>query len=1236
MMRAQTIRAALLLAIAVFCRQDLGAKAAETPRPRKIVLIAGPLDRSHPPATHEYEKTVQLIKHCLDHSPNVKGVRTEIHFNGWPRNPGTLDTADTIVLVTSGAGGRGVDHPLLQGDRMKVIDKQMKRGCGLVLIHWSVFVPQGEVAEHILDWVGGHFDYESGPRPQGWYSKIKTAPSRLIPKRGHPICRGVESFQVQEELYYNIRFRPHDTRLTPILRAAIPGEKEEQTVAWAVERRDGGRGFGFTGSHFFANWENDSFRRCLLQAILWTAHVSIPEGGVKSRAPTPEQLSEVFPGEPVTLAPGRFGQALDARASAVLIPGDERYRWPPLTLECWARLHSAKKRNVLVSCDPKTSAHHWEVYTHPESGAFSAFITGALPSECVSTANVCDDRWHYLAMTFDGKDVTLFVDGKLVHEETVQPRAGLRDVPGPLRIGQSGGGERGGCDGLIDEVRLSSTLRTIASVPESELPKDRRTVGMWRFDQSEGFQGDPDWTPPPVAGKAEPWEKETDADWIDGRFRLMDTGPFLDHTFAYTHAGSRIWSYKGTAIRLGKDAAVLFDRNQLRLAAAWTGGYVQHSSHRFGLLNTPTPAGPIAFSTASGPGWSRPDGKWDDPPAPTAPLPREWARFRGLYVHGPHVVLSYSVGKSDVLETHDAGTKDGLTVFRRTVETGPSETPLNMLAAELPAEGRTQTIEGITFMAARQGKSWTALALVGEPGLASLSRAGMRVLVQLPKSRQSRRFAVLMASGTGVDLTPFARRVKASGPPEDLNAWMKPGPALWTRPIVTTGERAPDNAPYVIDTLTVPYDNPYRALFFISGMDFLPSGDIAVCTAHGDVWIVRGADEQLKQLTWQRFATGLYQPLGLRVVDGKIHVIERGQLTRLHDIDNNGEADYYENVNNNWHTGGGEHSFDCCLEVDSDGNFYFFKTGEAHTPTGGCLLRVSRDGKHREVFATGFRQPVGLSVSPTGVVTGADQEGNWMPATRIDIYRKGGFYGDMRTHHRTPPPGNYDPPLCWLPREADSSAGGQVWVPPGKLGPLGGHALHLSYGRCRALLLLPQLKGTFHQGGAVDLGLFFLSGVLVGRVHPKDDNLYVVGLRGWQTAARRDGCLQRVRYTGKPVALPVEMAVEPGGIRLRFSQPLAPKAGDRSRYRIEQWGYRWSGEYGSKHYSVREPDRPGQDPVKVDAVTLSADGRSVLLGIADLRPVMQMKIAYDIETAAGRPCVGTVYNTINWVPRVNP
>jgi type 1 glutamine amidotransferase len=95
----------------------------------------------------------------------------------------------------------------------------------------------------------------------------------------HPICRGIEPFTIKEEIYWRIRFRDDDTRLVPILKTVAPGDKEPQTVAWAVERADGGRGFGFTGGHFFGHWENEPFRRLMVNAILWTAKAEVRDAG---------------------------------------------------------------------------------------------------------------------------------------------------------------------------------------------------------------------------------------------------------------------------------------------------------------------------------------------------------------------------------------------------------------------------------------------------------------------------------------------------------------------------------------------------------------------------------------------------------------------------------------------------------------------------------------------------------------------------------------------------------------------------------------------------------------------------------------------------------------------------------------------------------------------------------------------------------------------------------------------
>src|SRR5438876_12170553 len=114
----------IFCALVLVCFSFSGTAVAQ---PKKIVLIGGPIT-GHPKHAHEYEKNVILLKHLLDTSPNVKGIKTEAHFKGWPADEKTLDDADTIVMISDGGDHRETDHPLYVGDRFKVLAKQMARG----------------------------------------------------------------------------------------------------------------------------------------------------------------------------------------------------------------------------------------------------------------------------------------------------------------------------------------------------------------------------------------------------------------------------------------------------------------------------------------------------------------------------------------------------------------------------------------------------------------------------------------------------------------------------------------------------------------------------------------------------------------------------------------------------------------------------------------------------------------------------------------------------------------------------------------------------------------------------------------------------------------------------------------------------------------------------------------------------------------------------------------------------
>src|SRR5688572_799542 len=155
-----------------------------------------------------------------------------------------------------------------------------------------------------------------------------------------------------------------------------------------------------------------------------------------------------------------------------------------------------------------------------------------------------------------------------------------------------------------------------------------------------------DWTPRPATGFAAAWEKAVERDWIDARFKRTDTGPFFDCTAKYRLPGGWPRVPKAVGLKLGADgnAGALYDRATMRLLAGWTGGFLNQSDKRYGLLNTPTPKGELAFASPPGPGWASPGLTWDMPGRITYPLPKDWVKYRGLHVHGDRVALLYTVG----------------------------------------------------------------------------------------------------------------------------------------------------------------------------------------------------------------------------------------------------------------------------------------------------------------------------------------------------------------------------------------------------------------------------------------------------------------------------------------------------------------------------------------------------------------------------------------------------------------
>jgi hypothetical protein len=471
----------------------------------------------------------------------------------------------------------------------------------------------------------------------------------------------------------------------------------------------------------------------------------------------------------------------------------------------------------------------------------------------------------------------------------------------------------------------------------------------------------------------------------------------------------------------------------------------------------------------------------------------------------------------------------------------------------------------------------------------------------------------------------------------DLKALIQGGPPRWPETLETTITRGDDKSgPYVLDQIQLPETNPWNASIRFAGLDFFPDGRAALCTWDGDVWIVSGLGDKLGKVRWKRFASGLQAPLGLKIINGHIYTAGRDQITKLHDLNGDGEADFYENFNNDPGLTVQRHEFVMDLQTDKDGNLYYCRSGHYIQSKRGdncCVYKLSPDGRILEKFATGFREPNGMSIGPDGTMTVADNEGNGIPQTPIYRLKRGANYGFTPSLSGKVNEGSWkeiEKPMVWLGPKVDTSAGGQVWVPEragsvsdGKSwGPLAGQLLHTSYGNCALFSVLIDKQAEPWQAAVWKFPLQFNSGIMRARFNPVDGQLYLCGLRGWGTSAVKDGQFCRVRFTGQETPIPVGYRVVKNGIEITFSNALDKTAAEDD----DNWAGRWSG------VLKKTPTAKEQQEMPITAVRLSADRKTATVAVEKLRVVPNFAIQYRLKAADGASVHGELNGTIHRIP----
>ena len=865
----------------------------------------------------------------------------------------------------------------------------------------------------------------------------------------------------------------------------------------------------------------------------WSEAKAKAEAKSPSPAPTAPAKASAVPS-----LSDEFGKAL---SGGLLLDGKPEFHALPFTIECRVKLESKDRWNILVACNPKSASTHWALYTRAGSGTLALYLPGR-GGDYDSGVDLCDGQWHNLVASVSEEMVTLWVDGKMVFEKPTAPAGPVRDAKvESIAFGRLVEGTIG-CDGIIDDARLS---RGVMKPRPGNAPRLRmdNTLGLWSFDDLGS--GAPvvkapapaPFTPglPPLnkadnehweefvnrerafdyygkqalhfmkqkplpglipafpgmdGGQQGHWGNQNDqVTWRDGRFAASDLGSVFSTVFK----GAGLTIPKGVCVRFDDKAAV-FDPATLSFPLIWTGGFVKLNDNRHGFMG---------------------GGQMDGEVVAKSDL-KQTGEYHGFYRSGKEVIFSYTV------------------------------------------DGKT-------------------------------------------------------------------RLVTARGEDKDLSALTKGGPAQWPQWLETKGELG-NQTPFATDRLTIPFENPHGTLFFITAHDFFSDGTAAIATMAGEVWLVKGIDEKLEKLRWKRFATGLHQSLGVKVVKDKLYVLGRDQITCLHDLNGDDEADFYECVTTAMQTSPGGHDFIVGLETDAEGRWYFASGNQGVcriTKVGRTFLSASdADAEaeaeqqtgmsappYLEVLATGFRNPNGLGISPDArFLTTSVQEGDWTPATSICQIELGKNEGAHFGAGGPKEGGSPAPVLMYLPRGEDNSGSSQAFISGDRWAPLqgDGNLVHLSSGGGSAWLVMRQnVKGVW-QGAAVKISGNFDSGPQGARFNPNDGHLYVNGMQGWGSYTPKDGCFQRMRFTGGERPVPVGFEARDNGVIIRFNQPVSDA--DATTSFAQCWNYLYSAAYGSPEYSVRYAGTPGHDPLEVRSVQKLEAGKALFLEIPQLIPASQIHL----------------------------
>lgn len=417
-----------------------------------------------------------------------------------------------------------------------------------------------------------------------------------------------------------------------------------------------------------------------------------------------------------------------------------------------------------------------------------------------------------------------------------------------------------------------------------------------------------------------------------------------------------------------------------------------------------------------------------------------------------------------------------------------------------------------------------------------------------------------------------------------------------------TGDRRPLEAVHPAYTLSQARPNEFHPR--VGGIAFLPNNDMLICTwdADGAVYQIHNWDKTPSQMTVKRIAGGLAEPLGLKVVDGRTYVLQKQELTELIDHDKDGITDEYRCVANGWRVSANFHEFAFGLEY-MNGKFYG-NLATAINPGGkstqpqiidrGRTFEIdAKTGEYRFITA-GLRTPNGIGFGALGKLYIADNQGDWLPSSKILLVKDGAFYGNRSVEPIDKKDTPEDPPVVWLPQNEIGNSPSQI--APLNHGPYKGQMVHgdVTHGGLKRVYV-EEVNGVL-QGTVFR----FTQGLEAGinRVVVAPDGSFIVGGIGsngnWGQTGKQSFGTQRLAYNNRTVFEMLSCSPRRNGIEIKFTEPLHTEVGNTpAYYNIKQWRYIPTEEYGGPKID--------EEVLDVKAVWVSPDRRTAFLNVDGLK-----------------------------------